>query len=694
MHSLWDDREAAEFVDRYGERWGEPLALRVCSSRLIGRDDTLVLHGGGNTSVKAAATDLLGNEREAIYVKGSGWDLVDIEPEGLPGLDLAYLRTLRALDELSDEAMVNELRTHLFDASSPNPSIETLLHAFVPHAFVDHSHANAILALTNQEEGEKLVNEALGDAVPLLPYVMPGFPLALQVAQAVEEHPRVPGVVLRHHGLFTWGRNARESYERHIELVGQAERLLDERGRKPLTVRIEADVDQASARATVIAPLLRGALTRLARSTHPASSFVLDWRADEALLGILGSEEARDLALAPPLTPDHTIRTKPAPCWIEPGATDRAGIEAALDDFAAGYRHYFERGVEEFGQRTVLDVAPRLVCVPGCGVFGVGADAKAAGIAADIAEHTLATKAASNELGKYQGLPDRDLFDIEYWSLEQAKLAKGGAPALRGKVAAVTGGAGAIGEAVGHALAAAGAEVALLDRDAEACEAAAARIVAAGGRASAHVADVTDPDVLDAAFGEIVLRYGGLDILVPNAGIAHVGAIVDLDPEAFRRVVDVNQTGVLHTLQAGGRVLLAQGTGGSGVLGSSKNVAGPGAHFAAYSASKAGAHQIGRVAALEWADAGIRVNMVCPDAVFGFGDNTSGLWDAVGPDRARSRGMDPSELPNFYMERSLLKQPVRAEDVGRAVLFFASPDQPITGAMLPVDAGVPGAFPR
>ncbi|RMH01523.1 MAG: SDR family oxidoreductase [Planctomycetota bacterium] len=688
MESRWNDQEAEDSLARYAA-YGPDLALRIYSARLIGADPALVLHGGGNVSVKTTGRDLFGAPQDRIHVKGSGWDLAGIEPAGLPALDLAGLQRLRGLTELDDEEMVNQLRRHLLDARSPNPSVETLLHAFLPHRFVDHSHADAILALSDQERGEEFVAEAFGDRVAALPFVMPGFPLAQEVARLHEERPEVEGIVLHRHGLFTFGETARESYERHIALVDAAERFLAEAG--PPRVAVPADWgaarhEAARRRAAEVAPRLRRAL-----AAHLPRPPILRWLDDEELSGLVAAPGARELFLTPPLTPDHTLRTKNLPCWAEADA-----IDAAVAAYAREYHAYFERGCARCGPRRELDPAPRVVLVPEAGVFAAGPTAAAAAAAADLAAHTLRTKAAASALGPFRGLDELELFGMEYWSLEQAKLGRGTPPPLAGRVAVVTGGGGAIGEGIGAVLAGAGAVVALLDLDAGRAEAAAARIRAEHGPHAAFglAADVTDESSLDAALAEVLRRSGGLDVLVPNAGAARVAELVEEDPAAFRRLVEVNLTGVFLTLRAGGRILREQGLGGSVVLVSSKNVPAPGAAFGAYSASKAGAHQLARIAALELAADGVRVNAVCPDAVFRHGDNPSGLWAEVGPDRARSKGLAPEELEEHYRRRNLLRTTVSAEDVGRAVLWLAAEAPCTTGCAIPVDGGIPQAFPR
>ncbi|MCP4092475.1 MAG: bifunctional aldolase/short-chain dehydrogenase [Planctomycetes bacterium] len=678
------------------------LTERVRTSRLLGADPAMVLHGGGNTSAKGEYVDLLGKRRACIWIKGSGWDLATIEAPGLPACDLEQLRALRVLEELSDEDMVREVRRTLLDPTSPTPSVEALLHAFLPHRFVDHSHADAILALSDREGGEELCREVFGDRVAYLPFVMPGFPLAKAVAAVVEEQPHVEGVLLHKHGLFTFGGSGEQSLQRHFEFVAMATERYEKERVALLTTEESAVANMRCWRASQVTPVLRGALAGDGR-------FVLETRAAAWIVAALEGDGVAEIMQSAPLTPDHSLRTKNQPCWLElPAHADRdperadsgadgqalavqQAVQTAVATYAKDYRAYFERGCASRGPRTALDPMPRVFYLRGYGLIGVGANAKAAAIAADLAEHTLLTKVASQQLGAFEGLSEMDLFDMEYWSLEQAKLGKAKAPELQGKVAVITGGGGAIGEGIARVLLDAGAAVALLDLELSLADDAAQRL---GGAVMAVAANVTCADSMAAAMDQICERFGGMDIVVPNAGLAHVASLEELQLEDWQRLIDVNQTGVLLTIQAAAKVLRCQGAGGSVVLVSSKNVLAPGANFGAYSASKAGAHQLAKIAALELAEHGIHVNMVCPDAVFRCGDNPSGLWAEVGPDRAKSRGLSSAELEDFYQQRNLLKAEVTAEDVGRAVLFFAANRTPTTGAVLPVDGGVPGAFPR
>lgn len=691
MKNRWSDAEAAAFVDRYAAAWGEDLALRVYSSRLVGSESALVLHGGGNTSVKSGYTNLLGDRVEALYVKGSGWNLGDIEPQGLPGVDLNYLRRLVRVPSLSDEDMVNEQRTHMFDSAAPNPSIEALLHAFFPAKFVDHSHADPILALTNHPDGEAHVRAALGEGICLVPYVKPGFDLAVLAARCFDAMPDCTGMVLMQHGLFTWGETAKESYDRHIELVTMAEAYLAARP-GPREVRPGAEaVAVARARAAKLAPLLRGALG------EDGEGWVLEHRASPDILAWVGSDRLDRWVAAGPLTPDHVIRTKSYACVVRAEGDEAAqanAVRTAVRSFRDDYDRYFATEAARVpGDYTKLDSTPRVLLVPGVGLFGVGESPGAAKICADITEHTLEVKELCEGLGPFEGLPDPLLFEIEYWSLEQAKLGKKKAAPLARRVALVTGGAGAVGVGVARSLLDAGALVVLADRD-EAALAHAVKLLKGKAAVASVVMDVTDAASVAAGFEQAALVFGGVDIVVPNAGIAHSAPITELTEDDFRRVMEVNAHGVFLTLREGARHLIRQGTGGHVVLISSKNVFGPGAQFGAYSASKAAAHQLCKVAALELAPHGIRVNMVNPDAVFAQDGVRSGLWSTVGPDRARAKGIAFEDLQEHYRQRNLLKATVTGEHVGRAVVFFASGQTPTTGASLPVDGGVEGAFPR
>jgi len=704
MQSLWNDADADEYLSRLAPTWGEEMALRVYTSRLIGQDPDLVMHGGGNTSLKGTRTTLVGDEREVLYIKGSGWDLDSIEPPGLPPVDLAQLRKLRDLGSLSDPEMVNQLRTNLFEANAPSPSVETLLHAFLPHRFIDHTHADIALVVTNQPPDEQaaMVQEAFGPKWGVVPYVMPGFALAKLSAEVFERDPSVEGLVLLNHGLFSFGDDARTAYERMIVGVDRAESFVAKlsKERAKTHVQVPISLDRSRLAAARLAPMIRRALAEPEDSDRAFRRWIVEWRSDEEALRLLGRDDAPSLAREHPLTPDHVIRTKGQHLLLSNLVADDAGLAEQLGTAVAEYRERYDAYFEANRSRsktpvTKLDSTPRVILVPGIGIFTVGKSKADAHIADDITQHTIRAKALANDVGHYRALSDGDLFDMEYWVLEQAKLGKGADAPLTGQVAVVTGALGAIGFGICRKLVQAGAHVVLTDLDPDRLATAAGQLDPKGkGVADWIVMDVTNETAVRDGFDEICRRYGGVDVLVLNAGIAHVSPIADLTTADLRRVVDVNFMGYFTVLREAARLMRRQATGGNVIVNSSKNVFAPGKDFGAYSASKAAGHQLAKVAAMELAPDGIRVNLINADAVFGDESRPSGLWQEVGPARAKSRGLDPKELEAFYRERNLLKAKVTPEHVGNAVVFFATNQTPTTGATLPVDGGVAEAFPR
>lgn len=701
MRNRWSDDEASECVSRWAPQWGEDLAVRTYSSRLLGREKGLVLHGGGNTSVKSSVTNILGEELPALFIKASGFDLAAIEPAGHPALDLEYLKKLRVLEELSDEIMVKELRTHLLDFQSPTPSIETLVHAFIPGKFIDHTHADAILALTNQPVGEKLITEALGEKVIVLHYVRPGFKLAKAVAAAIEAHPEKQAMVWMRHGLVTWAETARESYQATIELVSTAETFLASRARHPVTTTVSTELSQAQARWVKVAPVLRGLLAEHAEDADQTyQRVILSPLINPDVLNFVDSKQGKELADTPPLTSDHLIRTKPFPLWVEsPAYEDPAKlkdqIKAAVQMYRDFYQAYLDRNAAEMTTELArMDSAPRVILLPGMGVACSGQDIFAAHICRDITEQTLEVKAKIGAMGHYEGMSETDLFDMEYHTLQQAKLTRGELPLSR-QVAVVTGAAGAIGSGLSRAFLGQGCHVAVTDLPGERLDGLAEELRSEyGERVLGVPLDVTDRDSISTAFSSIISTWGGVDLVLINAGMALVASLSEMELEDFRKIERVNVEGTLLVLAEAARHLKLQGTGGDVVVISSKNVFAPGAHFGAYSATKAAAHQLARIASLELAEIDVRVNMVSPDAVFSEGKRKSGLWAAVGPDRMQARGLNEKELEEYYRNRNLLKVKITASHVAHAALFFCTRQTPTTGATLPVDGGLPDATPR
>jgi rhamnose utilization protein RhaD (predicted bifunctional aldolase and dehydrogenase)/NAD(P)-dependent dehydrogenase (short-subunit alcohol dehydrogenase family) len=701
MRSRWSDAEARDAVTRWGAAFGEELALRAYTSRLLGAEDALVLHGGGNTSVKGTFTNRLGDQMPAMWVKASGQDLATIEPAGFTGVDLAYLRRLRALDALDDEAMANEMRGHLLDAKSGTPSLETLVHAFLPEKFIDHTHADAVLTLTNQTGGERLIREALGNDVIVLPYVRPGFPLARAVADAYDAHPGSRGMVWMRHGLMTWGPDARTAYDTTVMIVTRAEEFIRRRRLRATGSPARTTPAKALTRVRAVAPVVRGALAApTGDADRPHHRVVVVPLVTPEVLAVVDDPRGRDLALTPPLTSDHLIRTKAQPVWIDaPSWDDPTALAAQVRDAVGRYVTEYEAYLGRHAGRTPagvanLDPRPRVVLMPGLGALCAGPDLRAATVARDITAHALAVKADIAAMGRYEGLPETELFDMEYHTFQHAKL-RSREEALTGHVALVTGAAGAIGSGICRTLLEHGAAVAAADLGVKALDELIAELRPRfGARVLGVPIDVTNAASVAEAFAGVTAAWGGVDLVVVNAGVAHVAGLAELDLEAFQRLARVNVDGALLTMAEAARQMRLQGTGGDIVLVSTKNVFAPGAGFGAYSATKAAAHQLARIASLELAEHDVRVNMVAPDAVFGEGARRSGLWAAVGPERMRARGLDEAGLEDYYRNRNLLKARITAEHVGRAVLFFATRQTPTTGATIPVDGGLPDATPR
>jgi rhamnose utilization protein RhaD (predicted bifunctional aldolase and dehydrogenase)/NAD(P)-dependent dehydrogenase (short-subunit alcohol dehydrogenase family) len=678
MKSRWSDSEAQEFVNRYATHdIAEDLALRVYTTRLLGGDPRLVLHGGGNTSVKTRTKDLLGDTVDVICVKGSGWDMGNIEPAGLPAVKLAPLRRLRALERLSDEDMVNYQRINLLDSTAPNPSVETLLHAFLPHKYVDHTHSTAVLALTDQPDGESIARDVFGAKVAYVPYTIPGFALAKSVADAFEQNRDVEGLVLLQHGIFSVGETAREAYERMIQLVTRAEERLAN-GRKKI---ISATMPKELARTAEIAPIVRGACaTARDDKAGTVKRQILAFRTSPSILEYVNGAELARYAQQGVVTPDHTIRTKNWPLIVPAPEADRldewkVAVEKAVTDFVAHYHVYFARNnARTEPKKTELDPYPRVVLVPGKGLFGLGASAKDAAISADIAENTIEVITDAEAIGRYQPIPEADMFDVEYWSLEQAKLGKAADKPLARQVAVITGGGSGIGAATAKAMARAGAEVAVLDRD-RAMASAVAR--ECSKTAIALACDVTKPKEVQHAFKHVVRAFGGVDVLVSNAGAAWQGTIGNVDEETLRQSFELNFFAHQSVTQAAVAIMKAQGTGGCLLFNVSKQAVNPGRDFGPYGLPKASTLFLMKQYALDHGRDGIRANAVNADRV-----RTGLLTDSMIASRSQARGLSEKD----YMSANLLGREVTAEDVADAFVFLATANK-TTAAILTVDGG-------
>lgn len=651
MRSLWNDDEARQYP-------GE-LGLRVYSSRLLGRDKSLVLHGGGNTSVKIREYTLFGEEEDVLYVKGSGWDLETIEPQGFSPVRLSHVLRLATLPALPDPEMVNQLQTNRLRASAPAPSIETILHGSLPYKYVDHTHADAVLAISDTSDGAHLIRQVYGDLCVIIPYLMPGFDLAKHCAREFprQKTDRTIGMVLLNHGIFSFGATAFESYERMIDLVSRAEDFLQSRGAWPISFPALAPAG--------VDPLAQAKLRRRI-SEAAGMPMVLATAANTRTLGFARHPRVAQMSQQGPATPDHVIRTKRTPL-----------LGADVDGYARAYKRYFtDQAATASESKTMLDPAPRVVLDPAFGLATVGKSAKDARIIEEIYFHTIDVILGAEALGGFQALPARDIFNVEYWDLEQAKLRKAGAGAeFTGETVLVTGAASGIGRATVTAFIARGACVVGLDLD-PGIESLLVRPDYLGLRC-----DVTDESALIETLRTTVMRFGGVDMLVLNAGIfAASRKIADLGAEEWRKVMHVNLDANQVLMRLCHPYLKLAPRGGRVVVIGSKNVPAPGPGAAAYSASKAALNQLARVAALEWGADGIRINTLHPNAVF-----DTGIWtEEVLAQRASHYGLTVAE----YKKNNVLRTEVTSRDVAELAAAMCGPlFSKTTGAQVPVDGG-------
>jgi len=676
MQSRWRDEDAEALVAHYdADGIGRDIALCLYMTRLLGGDSSLVLHGGGNSSVKIEAADAVGGKIEILCVKASGSDMARAGPEDLPALRLGQLRRLRNLPELAEAEMRGAQRACLVDGGAADPSVETLMHAFLPHKFIAHCHANAVLGVTNQADGAALAAALFGARAALVPYTMSGLHLAQRAAEAFAAQPEAEGLVLMRHGLVSFAEDARGAYENMIALVGLAEEKIAAHRRPPATPRRQSRLGVAA-----VAPILRGACA-VARQQGAGKELpdrlVLSFRAGREILTYLEGAELARYAGAGVATPDHVIRTKNQPLILPPAADEesfRRATETALQAYIADYRAYLARHARP-GQdlRALSDARPRVALVPGLGLFAMGRAMAEAEIIADIAEATIDVVAGAEAIGRYHAAAEKDIFAIESWSLEQAKLSRD-RPPLAGQIAVITGGAGAIGAATARVFAAAGAALAVLDLEGgKAAEVAAAFSTAGLGLAC----DVTDEDSVRSAFARITETFGGVDILISNAGAAWQGRIGEVSETVLRQSFELNFFAHQRVAQHAVRIMNAQGSGGCLLFNVSKQAINPGENFGPYGLAKAATLFLVRQYALDHGRDGIRSNAVNADRI------RSGLLDdSMIKQRAAARGLSTSD----YMAGNLLGLEVTAEDVARAFL-----DQALalktTGDVRTVDGG-------
>ncbi len=658
MKSHWSDKETRSFLH-------DPLALRVYTSRLLGRDTNLVMHGGGNTSVKAAIRDFFGIEQGVLYIKGSGWDLATIQAEGFAAVKMDALLRMAAIKQLSDADMVRQQRAAMLDPNAPNPSVEAILHAIIPYNYVDHSHADAVVTITNTPDGRKRIKEIYGNRVLIVPYVMPGFVLARKVFEMTQgiDWSQYEGIVLLNHGLFTFANTAKESYENHIRLVTKAEQYISKQKRMSFP-----NVFIGNLKTSI--NLLPLAKLRHAVSHHQGGAVIALLKEDKVSVTFSQLPNIKNLATRGTLTPDHVIRTKPKPVII----TDD---EASINEYSNAYKNYFERHTD--GKLKCLDLAPRWAVWPDHGVLAFGRSMAEARIISDIVDHTMMAIQYAELMGGWKALNEKDLFNVEYWELEQAKLAKNPKPLmLQGKIALVTGAASGIGKACVERLLANGANVVGLDIQPS--------VIASpvGAKQSFSYlgirCDVTKESDIKNAIEQTIRQFGGLDIIVSNAGIFPPSMNIDsMEASVWEKSMKINLTSHQGLMKAA-IPYLTYGIDPTIIIIASKNVPAPGPGAAAYSVAKAGLTQLGRIAALELGAKGIRVNMVHPNQVF-----DTAIWtDEVLQKRARQYDLTVEQ----YKTSNILHTAITSKDVADLVCAMAGPAfAKTTGAQIPIDGG-------
>lgn len=685
MVALAEDRWPAQASEVPGDALGQVLL----ASHLLGADRAVANFGGGNTSAKGRATDHVGREVDVMWVKGSGSDLATMTHGSFTPLRLEEMLPLFERTEMSDEDMVAHLARCQTDPAAPRSSIETLLHAFVPAPHVHHTHPDGINVMAGTEDGEALIAECFGDEAAWIPYIRPGFTLARQVGAAVRENPALKLVVLAKHGLVVWGDTAEEAYRRTIEVINRAAEFVNAR-----TAGVARfDGPAAAARAPdgllrEILPALRGAV-----SSERAKVLVVD--RSPRVREFVDSVAAESLTTVGAACPDHLVHTKRVPLWIpyDPASDDAATLVARIRERAAAYRDEYRAYVERHADDSTVPGDPdaRVVLIQHVGLIGAGTTTKAARLSRDLYHRAIEVMAGAHALGGFTSLTEGESFAVEYWPLELYKLSLAPPPGeLQGRVAVVTGAAGGIGRAVVEALADAGACVVGFDLDeagaADAVEALADRGLGVGG-------DVTSESAVEEAFARAVDAFGGVDVIVSNAGVASSAAIEETSLAEWNRNQAILGTGYFLVSRAAFRRLREQGMGGSVVFVASKNAMVAGRNAAAYSAAKAAELHLARCLAEEGGAAGIRVNTVNPDAVL----QGSRIWGSSWrEERAAAYGIEPDQLEEHYRKRTTLGVNILPGDIAEAVMHFASDERSgkSTGNVLNVDGGVPAAYPR
>jgi len=670
LKNNWSNNESKKFIRKYKNLgYSKDLALRVYTTQLLGRNNELVLHGGGNTSVKTSIKDIDGKKYNVLCVKGSGWDMGEIEPEGLPAVKLDPLLALKNKKHLSDEDMVSYQKRNLINIKSPNPSVETFLHAFLPFKYVDHTHADAILNVTNRPRGLNFCKKIFGNKVSIVPYVMPGFKLSKKVNEIYSKNPKINCLILMNHGIFTFSNDAKEAYSLMIKYVSQAERAI-----KKLKVKKIKQIKNYSTKFSThdIAPIIRGL-----SSNNNDQKFIVNYRLNKDLKYFMNGKNVRSYSSKGTATPDHVIRVKPFPLIITPKKNSsisdfKLTAKKAFDNYRKKYINYFNVNKKKVkGKKVMLDTSPRVVFVQNVGMFSIGKDLNGAKIAGDLTDTNAKVIASVEETSAYKFIPEKDLFDVEYWSLEQAKIKKQ-KKLLEGNVVVITGSAGAIGFATYKVFKSYGAEVVLLDYNLEKIKDLQSKI-----KDLCIHCDVRNKKSVKKAFDQICEKYGGIDILISNAGTTIAGSIAEVDDKVLRQSFEDNFFSHQNCASEAIKIMKRQNTNGCLLFNISKQSVNPGKNFGPYGLPKSALLSLCKQYAVDYGSYGIRSNGVNADRI------RSGLMtDKMIKSRAKARSVTTTD----YMKGNLLLDEVKAEDVAKA-FFHLAVSKKTTGAVLTVDGG-------
>ena len=670
MRNDWSEIEAKKYINKYKKLGhSRDMALRVYTTRLLGRNSELVLHGGGNTSVKTEIKDIDGKKYKVLCVKGSGWDMAEIEPEGLPAVKLQPLLALKNKKNLSDEDMVAYQKRNLINIKSPNPSVETFLHAFLPFKFVDHTHSDAIMNVTNRPNGFKFCKKIFGKKVSIVPYVMPGFDLARKINEVYSKQPNINCLILLNHGIFTFANDAKKSYDLMIKYVSDAEKAIKKLRSKKIK---QIKKFKTNFRPHEIAPILRGLL-----SENKDQKFIINYRSNKNLNYFINGKNVRSYSSKGTATPDHVIRVKPFPLIISPKQNCsiedfKILAEKAFKDYRKKYVKYFNINKSKVKEKkTMLDTSPRVILVQNVGLFSVGNSLNASKIAGDLTETNARVISSVEETSKYKFIPEKDLFDVEYWSLEQAKIKKAKKP-LEGNVVVITGSAGAIGSATYKLFKSYGAEIVLLDYNLKKIKELQKNV-----KDLCLHCDVTNKNSITKAFNKICEIYGGVDILISNAGTAIGGSIAEVDDKVLRKSFEENFFSHQNCASEAIRIMKKQNINGCLLFNISKQSVNPGKNFGPYGLPKSALLSLCKQYAVDYGAYGIRSNGVNADRI------RSGLLnDNMIKSRAKAREVSTDE----YMKGNLLLNEVKADDVAKA-FFHLAVSKKTTGAVLTVDGG-------